>query len=277
LRNRSFLQAHGMKILRNALLILLLAILAVSLFPGLVARASYHFQFREFPNAAPSRAFPLGTDEVGRDRLARLLYGTRLSLLLAPAAALLSLLVACVVGALAGYLGGWWDRLATRAIDLTLSLPWLFLLITARALLPLNVSPLASLLTTFTLLGLLGWASPARVIRAGVRALRDSDVVLQAKACGCANRRLLFIHILPRLKPVLIAQFCTAVPFFILSEANLSLLGVGVAEPMPSWGNLLRGLENQPSLGIGPLAPLILLVIVISSFQLVFPVEDYHS
>src|SRR5438132_671869 len=82
----------------------------------------------------------------------RFLYGTRLSLLLAPAAALLSLLLASVIGAAAGYLGGWWDRLATRAIDLTLSLPWLFLLITARALLPLNVSPLASLLITFTLL-----------------------------------------------------------------------------------------------------------------------------
>ena len=266
-----------MKMLRRVVLIMLLAILAVSLFPELLARASYHFQFREFPNAGPSRAFPLGTDEVGRDRLARLLYGTRLSLLLAPAAALLSLLMAFAIGAVAGYLGGWWDRLATRAIDLIMSLPWLFVLITARALLPLSASPLASLLITFTLLGLLGWAPPARVIRAGVRALRDSDFVLQAKAVGCPNWRLLFVHILPRLKPILTAQFCTAVPVFILSEANLSLLGVGVSEPMPSWGNLLRGLENQPSLSAGALAPLILLVIVISSMQLVFPVEDLHS
>jgi peptide/nickel transport system permease protein len=266
-----------MKNLRKALFVVLAAILVVSVFPALLTSAPYHFQFRAHPDAGPSRTFLLGTDSVGRDRLARLLYGTRLSLVLASAAALLSMLVASVVGGAAGYLGGWWDRLAKRAIDLTLSLPWLFLLIIVRALLPLNVSPMASVIITFTLLGLLGWAAPARVVRAGVRSLRDSDVVLQAQACGCSNFRLLFMHILPRLKPILIAQFCTAVPVFILSEANLSLLGIGVADPMPSWGNLLRELQTQPSLSIGPLAPLILLVIVISSFQLVLPVEDLHS
>jgi len=266
-----------MRLLRKYFLILLLAIFLLSLFPEVVTTAPYDLQFRDSANASPSRVFPLGTDGVGRDRLARLLYGTRLSLLLAPAAALLSVVLAAVIGAVAGFRGGWCDRIATRVIDLTLSLPWLFLLITVRALLPLNVSPLTSVIITFTLLGFVGWASPARVLRAGVRSLRQSDVVTQAKACGCRNVRLLFVHLLPLLRPVLAAQFCTTVPVFILSEASLSLLGVGVAEPLPSWGNLLRELESHASLNIGLLAPLILLVIVISCFQVVFSVEDVHS
>ena len=266
-----------MRRLRQGLIVVLAAIFALSLFPGALTRAPYHLQFRDAVNAAPSRTFPLGADDFGRDRLARLLYATRLSLLLAPAAALLAMLLAGVIGGAAGYLGGWCDRIATRAIDLTLSLPWLFLLITVRALLPLNVSPLASVTITFALLGLLGWASPARVVRAGVRALRQSDVIAQAKACGCRNTRLLAVHILPLLRPVFTAQFCVTVPVFILSEANLSLLGIGVADPLPSWGNLLREMQSQPALSLGVLAPLGLLVIVISCFQAVFSTEEVHS
>jgi peptide/nickel transport system permease protein len=266
-----------MRSARKAVWVLILAIGFFSVFPQLLTRSPYDQQFREFANAAPSRAFLLGTDQMGRDRLSRLLYGTRLSLLLAPAAALVSTLMASIIGAAAGYLGGWCDRVVTRAIDLTLSLPWLFLLIIARAMLPLNVSPLASVTITFSLLALVGWASPARVVRAGVRTWRASDLILQAKACGCRDSRLILVHMLPLAVPVLAAQFCTTVPIFILSEANLTLLGVGVAEPLPSWGNLLRELESQPSLSIGPLAPLILLVLVISCLQFLFSVEDVHS
>src|SRR5713226_9484225 len=95
-----------------------------------VAPAPYAHQFRDSPNSAPSRQFPLGTDELGRDRLSRLLYGSRISLLLAPATALLSTLLAALIGGGAGYLGGRWDRFAMRSIDLFLALPWLFLLLT---------------------------------------------------------------------------------------------------------------------------------------------------
>src|ERR1039458_6156896 len=115
-------------------------------------------QFRDAPSAPPSHQHLLGTDEIGRDRFARILYGTRISLLLAPAAALVSTVLAALVGGLARYLGGIWVRLAREITALFLSLPWLFLLITVRALLPLNVSPLVSVLITFLILGLLGSA-----------------------------------------------------------------------------------------------------------------------
>jgi peptide/nickel transport system permease protein len=197
------------------------------------------------------------------------LYGTRISLLLAPAAALLSTLMAAVIGGLAGYLGGTWARMAMAVTDLFLSLPWLFLLITARALMPLNVSPLFSVVVTFLLLGLLGWTTAARVLCASAASLRSADFVRQARAVGISGQRLFWIHVLPNLKPVLFAQFWISIPVFILSEANLGILGLGVAEPMPSWGSLLKELEGLVSVGEEPwkFVPLALLVLVVMSFQ----------
>lgn len=256
---------------RGIAVVLLLLVVGVSLGANWIAPAGYAKQYREAADAAPSRAHWLGTDEIGRDRFARVLYGTRISLLLAPAAALLSTLMAALIGGLAGYLGGWWAKAAMAVTDLSLSLPWLFLLITVRALLPLNVSPLVSVLVTFLMLGLLGWTSAARVLCTTAGTLRNSDFVRQAKASGIAGRRLFWVHVLPNLKPVLYAQFWISIPAFILSEANLGILGLGVAEPMPSWGSLLKELEGLVSVGEEPwkFVPLILLVIVVTSFQLV--------
>ena len=141
-----------------------------------------------------------------------MLYGTRVSLILAPAAALLSTLLAALVGGTAGYLGGKWERTVTTGIDLFLSLPWLFLLLTVRALLPLNTSPLTSVVITFLLLGCLGWAGAARVICADARALSQADFILLARASGSSGFRLLWRHLMPNLKPILYAQFWISVP-----------------------------------------------------------------
>src|SRR5260370_168583 len=163
-----------------------------------------------------------------------------------------------------------WLRLARGFTDLILSLPWLFLLITVRALLPLNVSPLVSVLITFLILGLLGWAASARVLSTSADALRNSDFVLQARASGLHGPRLFLVHVLPNLKPVLYAQFWISIPVFILSEANLGILGFGVGQPLPSWGSLLRELEGLVSFREEPwrLVPLLLLIIVMTSFQM---------
>ncbi len=265
-----------MKHVRQIAMMVLLATAGASLGAGLLAPADYATQFREAPNAAPSRQHLLGTDELGRDRFSRMLYGTRISLLLAPAAALLSTLLAAFIGGIAGYLGGRWQRIAMAGTDLFLSMPWLFLLIMARAMLPLNVSPFTSVVVTFLLLGFLGWAASARVLCAGAASLRDSDFVLQARASGIRGARLLTLHVLPNLKPVLYAQFWISIPIFILSEANLGILGLGVAEPLPSWGSLLRELEGMSGLTgeAWRLAPLLLLVVVVTSFQLLLTREE---
>lgn len=265
-----------MRVMRGFAIAVLVVTAAACLFADLVAPASYAHQFRELPNAAPSRQHMLGTDDLGRDRLARVLHGTRVSLLLAPAAALIASLLAALIGGAAGFLGGWFERIAMAATDLFLSLPWLFLLITVRALIPLNVSPLVSVVITFGLLGCLGWAGAARVVCADARALAQSDFVLLARASGIGGMRLLWRHLVPNLKPVLEAQFWIAIPVFILTEANLGMLGLGVSEPLPSWGSLLRELESFATVAGQPwqFVPLVLLVLVVSSFHIVLAEEE---
>jgi peptide/nickel transport system permease protein len=120
------------------------------------------------------------------------------------------------------------------------------------------------------MLGLLGWAASARVLCAGAKDLRQSGFLLQARALGLHRSRLFAIQVVPNLKPILYAQFWVSIPVFILSEANLGILGLGVAEPMPSWGSLLKEIEGLSSIGEQPwkLVPLVLLIIVVTLFQL---------
>jgi peptide/nickel transport system permease protein len=251
--------------------IFVLMVLATFLLPVHYAR-----QFRDIPNAGPSTAHLLGTDALGRDLLSRLLYGTRVSLLLAPAAALLSTLIAALLGSAAGLLGGWFERIVLAATDLSLALPWLFLLLVVRALLPLDVPPLVSVVIAFLMMGLLGWQASVRVICAAARGVRDSDFLLLARSSGCKPARLLLRHVAPNFRPLFYAQFLISIPLFILTEANLSILGLGVMEPMPSWGNLMRGFEDFSMLLANPwrLTPLVLLVIVVMCFQLVLPSQE---
>ena len=260
-----------MKPLRIAAWILLIALAGLSLPAEWVAPYSYQEQFRDAAYSEPTTGYLLGTDALGRDRLSRLLYGTRVSLLLAPAAALVSVLVATMIGAAAGYRGGLIERSVTALIDLFLSLPWMFLLLAIRALLPLNTDPMISVTVTFALLACLGWAGPAKVVCAAARSFRTGDLVLQARAMGVRPLRLFIRHLLPNLRPLLVAQFWVAIPLFILSEANLGVLGLGVAEPLPSWGNLLGELQDVFAVADQPimLAPVVLLVLTLCSIQAV--------
>src|SRR5262249_24532477 len=162
-----------------------------------------------------------GTDALGRDLFARLVYGLRVSLFLAPAAALLSTLIAGIFGGFAGMKGGWPQSVILAAADLSMALPLLFVLLALRALLPLDVSPAISITSTFLLLGMLGWSSSLRVVWATARTLRESDFLLMARAAGCRPARTIWRHVLPNLKPVLFAQFWISVPVFILAEATL--------------------------------------------------------
>lgn len=260
------------RVLRVACRSVLLVIFGLGIFAGSVTHYSYAFQFREVPNAPPSALHLLGTDQLGRDVFTRVLYGTRISLLLAPAAALLSTCIAAVLGGIAGLWGGWLEKTILATADLSMALPLLFVLIALRAFLPLDVAPMLSVVATFVVLGLLGWPSSLRVVWAAARNLRQSDQVLLARALGYRNSQLLFRQTIPSLRPVFLAQFWISVPVFILTEATLSMLGLGVMEPLPSWGNLLRGFEDFSALAANPwrLAPLVVLVLTMICFQFVF-------
>jgi peptide/nickel transport system permease protein len=260
-----------MKILRSAATFVL-AVAAISgLSAGWLAPHPYATQYRDHAGEPPSSEFPLGTDELGRDRFSRLLYATRISIVLSPAAALLATGLAALAGIASAYFGRWLDRSTSLVMDLILSLPWLFALLTLRSLLPLNISPATSLAATFLLLASVGWAFGARVVRASVLTIRDSPAVLHARAYGCGTWRLLRVHILPNVRPVLAAQFWILVPVFLLSEANLGMLGLGVTEPLPSWGNMLSELQSYDRIADAPwlLAPAVLLVVVVASMHLV--------
>lgn len=243
----------------------MLALLA--LFPGAVVSDGYDVQFRGRIDEPPSARFPLGTDALGRNRLARLLHGARTSLLLAPAAAFAGVAVAAVAGLIAAAGGPLINRVFEFVVDLMGSLPWLFVLIAVRAMLPLDASPVLVNASTFALLAALGWAAPARVIRNAAASYRGENWFLQADASGIHPARLWSRYLWPAIRPVAVAQVWINIPVFVLSEANLGLLGLGVAEPAPSLGNLMRELENVSSFTQKPwtLAPVAVLAVSVWS------------
>ncbi len=268
-----------MKAMRIVAAAFLLAAIVAAFGARWIAPAGYEQQFREAPSAAPSAPHLLGTDDLGRDRLARLLYGMRVSLALAPLAALLTTALAAFLGGLAGCLGGWAERCCMFLADVFLSVPWLFLLITVRAALPLNFSPEASAAVTFLLLGLLGWAASARVVCAGAKNLMQSDFVANARACGFSGLKLAWLHLLPNLRSTLLAQFWISIPVYIIAEANLGALGLGVSEPLPSLGSLLREMQDMVMLRPEPwrFAPILVLVVVVSSFQVLLNKQEVRA
>lgn len=250
--------------------------LLCSLAAGWLAPARFDEQFREFAMVPPSTRFPLGTDELGRDRLSRLLHGSQVSLGLAICASLASTLIAAALGTAAALRGGVAERLFVNSAELIVSAPSLFLLLVARSLLPLETAPLVSVFTTFALLGLVGWAGPARIVWAGARKLQNRGFMLQAKANGSTTNRLIWRQLAPNLIPLLRAQFWIALPVFIVAEANLGLLGLGVAEPLPSLGSLLREMDSVGRIAEQPatLAPALWLALSLWSCQLVSGRKD---
>jgi peptide/nickel transport system permease protein len=193
---------------------------------------------------ANSRIYLLGTDAYGRDQLSRLLFGGKVSLLAGLLGAGLSLVIGLGVGAVAGYYGGWTDDVLMRFAELFLALPWLYLLFAVRAFLPLAVSPLEAFFLIIAVIGTVGWARPARLVRAVVLSAKERDFVRAARGFGATDGYLLRRHILPETSSVLLTQAAILVPQYVLAEMTLSFLGLGVPEPVPSWGNLLSSLQQ---------------------------------
>jgi peptide/nickel transport system permease protein len=192
----------------------------------------------------PARIFLLGADGFGRDQLSRLLHGAQISLFAGLMAATLSLGVGWLLGTLAGFYGSWIDAALMRGAELFLALPWLYLLFAVRAVLPLSVSPGQAFLLLVLVIGLVDWARPARLFRGVVLSARERNYVLAARGFGASDFYLIRRHIAPQTLGLLLTQAALLVPQYILAEVTLSFLGLGVSEPVPSWGNMLAALQR---------------------------------
>jgi len=184
--------------------------------------------------------FPLGTDALGRDQLARLASGTRLSLGVAIAAALGALVLGALVGALAGFVNGLLDEGLMRASDFVLALPAVYVVLALRAAMPLVLTTPQVFWTMVIVLAAVGWPVPARGVRAIVAAERNREYAEAARALGASRTRLLLRHLLPATRGLLVVQATLLLPAFVLAEATLSFVGLGFSEPIPSWGAMLR-------------------------------------
>jgi peptide/nickel transport system permease protein len=195
-------------------------------------------------NNSSARLYLLGTDAFGRDLLSRILYGGQISLLAGLLGAAVTLTLGTLVGLIAGFFGGWRDDLLMRLAELFLALPWLYLLFALRAFLPLSVSPVQAFFLVVIVIGLVGWARPARLVRGIVLSVKERDFVRAARGFGASNLYILRRHILPETASILLTQAAILIPQFVLAEMTLSFLGLGVPEPAPSWGNLLGALQQ---------------------------------
>jgi peptide/nickel transport system permease protein len=191
-----------------------------------------------------ARVFVMGTDAFGRDQFSRLLYGGQISLFAGLIAAALSLFWGTALATVAGYYGKWADEGIMRFAELFIALPWLYLLFAVRAFLPLHIPPANAFLLLIAVIGLVGWARPARLVRGIVLSAKQSNYVLAAANFGASDFYLMRRHILPQALSVVLTQAALLVPLYILAEVTLSFLGLGVAEPLPSWGNLLASLQQ---------------------------------
>ena len=182
---------------------------------------------------APGWGHPLGTDDLGRDVLARILYGARISLLVGFVAVGIATLIGIFVGAIAGFYGRWVDALLMRFVDIMLCFPTFFLILAVIAFLE------PSIWNIMIIIGLTGWMGVARLVRAEFLSLRGRDFVVAAQSIGVSDQRLIFRHILPNALSPVIVSATLGVAGAILTESALSFLGIGVQPPTPSWGNML--------------------------------------
>ncbi|MDX1979609.1 MAG: ABC transporter permease [Bryobacteraceae bacterium] len=250
----------------------LLLVAASAILADAIAPYQPHEQFRELANSPPSGSHLLGTDENGRDVLSRLLHGARWSIGAGAAGALLSLGAGLAAGLAAAMAGRRVERMLLWLADLFLTLPWLYLLFGVRSMLPLDLRPEISFLAVVALIGLLGWAAPARLVRSAALEILQSGYVLAARGFGATRLHIARRHVLPALGAVLAPQFFILLSRYVLAEASLSFLGLGLGEPIPSWGAMLGSLRQSMAGAMSwwLLAPALMLALFLAASNVAF-------
>ncbi len=241
----------------------------------------YAFLFQGIFSApiAPGKIFLAGTDAYGRDQFSRFLYGGRISLFAGLMATVISLSLGTLLGGIAGFYGCWVDELIMRTAEIFLAVPWLYLLFAVRAFLPLEITPNAIFLLLITVMGAIGWARPARLIRGVVLSAKERDYVLAAKGFGASDIYLMRRHVLPQAFSVALTQAALLIPRYVLAEVVLSFFGLGVSEPAPSWGNLLANLRQYDVLESywWMFLPALALIPVFLAYYSLFSYYGYYS
>ena len=217
----------------------------------------------------PGRAYLLGGDEQGRDLLSRIIFGTRVSLSIGLIGVALSFGMGIVLGSISGYFGGIADIVVQRIIEVLVSIPSLPLWMALSAAIPLDWSVYRVFFVISIILSLLGWPGLAREVRGKLLALRGEDFVTAAKVAGCAERVIMFRHLVPSFLSHIIASGTLAIPWMILGETALSFLGIGLQPPAISWGVLLKAAQNVKAIVATPwlLIPGLFVVAMILSFN----------
>ncbi len=263
---KSFYSLAFRQIIRNRLAILGFVVLCLLVFSAIFADLitpydPYETNYSNYKQP-PSAEHFIGTDELGRDVFSRLIYGTRISLMIGVIVAVISMSIGVPLGAIAGYYGGIWDLIIMRVVDVLMAFPFIVLAIAMVAV----IGP--SLINMMLVLGAVTWIWYTRLVRSMVLSLRETDYILAAQALGASNATIIFRHILPNVIPVVVVQASFSVAEAILSAAALSYLGLGAQPPTAEWGSMLSSakelLRILPVMSIAPGVAIMITVLSIN-------------
>ena len=213
----------------------------------------------------------LGTDDQGRDQFSRLLYGGRISLFIGIIGVLITFPIGLFLGGISGYFGGWTDSIIMRLAEVLMTFPSIYLLVTLNAILPPGLSSTQNFLLIVLITSIINWAGLARVIRGQVLSIKEREFVQAARAMGGKPIYIILRHVLPQTATYVIIAATLSVPGFIGAEAVLSLIGLGIKQPDPSWGNMLSLATNASILVLQPWLiwpPAILIILTVLAFNL---------
>jgi peptide/nickel transport system permease protein len=229
---------------------LLIFMILVCIFGPMIIKAIMGYTDESFNMAdamlAPCSAHWLGTDQLGRDILARLLYAGRISLTVGLVAVLIDIFIGSVLGAIAGFYGGVVDSIIMRIVDIFLCVPFLPILIVLGAMMSdWKVPPQNRIYLVMVIIGILDWPGTCRIVRGQILTLREQEFMQAAEALGLRDRKKMFKHLLPNTFPSIIVTATLGIGGAILTESALSYLGLGVMPPIPSWGNMIQEVNDM--------------------------------